>query len=86
MGFFDRGFEEDENALGLGLWWPGPEERVPSSVRTAALQIRNWLPALQTCKWSVMNLLRFDCALDRGRLISTSARGLLIPRICMRDI
>jgi len=30
QGFFDRGMDEDENALGLGLSWPGPSERVPA--------------------------------------------------------
>lgn len=47
---FDRGVGEDENALGLGLWWLGPGPRVPSSVHLAASTIVNWLPDLRTCK------------------------------------
>jgi F-box-like len=50
QGFFDRGMDKDENALGLGLWWPGPDERVPCSVRVAAQSLSNLLPALKTCK------------------------------------
>jgi F-box-like len=50
QGFFDRGMDEDENALGLGLSWPGPCERAPSSVRAAASSIASWLPDLKTCK------------------------------------
>lgn len=50
QGFFDRGMVEDENALGLGLWWPGPEERVPRSVRVAAQSLSTWLTSLKTCK------------------------------------
>ncbi|KAF7512116.1 hypothetical protein GJ744_002278 [Endocarpon pusillum] len=48
MDFFDRGHEEDYNALGLGLWWPGPQDRIPSCVRKAASRIDTWLPALKT--------------------------------------
>lgn len=51
MDFFDRGHEEDYNALGLGLWWPGPDDRIPSCVRKAASCIDAWLPALKTCKF-----------------------------------
>jgi hypothetical protein len=49
QGFFDRGMDEDENALGLGLWWPGPDDLVPRSVRVAAESLGSWLPALKTC-------------------------------------
>lgn len=50
QGFFDRGLDEDENALGLGLWWPGPDQRVPRSVRVAAQSLNTWLTSLKTCK------------------------------------
>jgi hypothetical protein len=49
QGFFDRGMDEDSNAVGLGLWWPGPDQRKPSDVRAAASKITTWLPALETC-------------------------------------
>ena len=48
--FYGRGCDEDDDKVGLGLLWPGPEERVPSSVRRAASKINDWLPQLETCK------------------------------------
>jgi hypothetical protein len=56
--FFDRGFKEDENALGLGLWWPGPDGRELDSVQAAAASIGNWLPDLQTCECRVFISLK----------------------------
>lgn len=75
QGFFGRGADEDENALGLGLWWPGPRERIPSSVRVAASNIGSWLPALKTCK-SFFCVAAFACHTQFGkRILCVGSRG-----------
>lgn len=50
MDFFSRAHDDDEDKVGLGLLWPGPEDRVPSSVPLAASRIGSWLPQLETCE------------------------------------
>ena len=54
QGFSDREYVEDENALGLGLKWPGPYPKLcwQSSEGVPSVAV---LPKLETCKSVSLN-------------------------------